>query len=182
MIIYKDVCTGDELFSDAYKIAVKDEDFLITVVAKMTTMKGESVSADLIGGNPSAEGGDDEGVEDAQAKSGLDIVMAQSLEDQSGFFGSKKILQSYLKKFVKNVVAKLTEDEEKAKCDKFKKECTSKLKSFLELFNDSEDTIFCGPKFDPEEAQSCPMIGKWDEDGMGLTFYMIKSALYEEKQ
>lgn len=68
----------------------------------MTTLKGDSVSADLIGGNPSQEeGGGEDGVDDPQAKTGLDLVMAQQLEDQSAYFGSKKVLQSYLKNFAK---------------------------------------------------------------------------------
>jgi len=55
----------------------------------------------LIGGNPSAEDGGGDDVDDPSAKSGLDLVMAQSLEDQSGFFATKKGLQSYLKSFAK---------------------------------------------------------------------------------
>lgn len=68
----------------------------------MITTKGETVSADLIGGNPSAEdGGDDEGLDDPEAKTGLDVAFAHELEDQSAFFTTKKVLQSYLKTYVK---------------------------------------------------------------------------------
>ena len=70
----------------------------------MITTKGDCVSADLIGGNPSAEDGGGDDVDDPSAKSGLDLVMAQSLEDQSGFFATKKGLQSYLKSFAKKWV------------------------------------------------------------------------------
>lgn len=79
MIIYKDVCIGDELFSDAYKISSEDDDFLVTMKAKMTTVKGDCVSADLMGGNPSVEDGGDERVDDPSARTGLDLVLGQSL-------------------------------------------------------------------------------------------------------
>lgn len=69
---------------------------------QVITSKGDTVSADLIGGNPSAEdGGDDEGLDDPQAKTGLDVAFAHQLEDQSAFFSTKKVFQSYLKSYVK---------------------------------------------------------------------------------
>ena len=45
----------------------------------------------------------------------------------------------------------------------------------------SFNILISGPKFDPGDAKSCPMIGKWSADGMSIKFLMIKSALLEEK-
>lgn len=40
---------------------------------------------------------------------------------------------------------------------------------------------FTGENFDPEDAKSSPLIGVWNPDGMGMTLYMIKLGLEEEK-
>jgi hypothetical protein len=182
MIIYKDVCTNDELFSDAYSMSFKGEDkFIVVVQAKMVTKKADSVSADLIGGNPSQEE-QEECTDDPSSVSGLDLCMAQGLCDQSDYFCSKKVFQSYMKKFVKNVAQKFIADGETERNEKFMKECKEKFKYFLDLYDPDEDTIYTGGQFDPEDAMSCPMIGKWSEDGMSVNFLLLNIALNEEKQ
>jgi len=57
MIIYKDIITGDEMFSDAYDMKLVD-DVAYEVDCKMITIKkGADVD---IGANASAEGGEEE--------------------------------------------------------------------------------------------------------------------------
>merc|ERR1712020_115508 len=95
MKIYKDVFSGDELFSDTYPIKVTD-DVLYEVTGKhITRSQGE---IQLEGSNASAEGADgDEGTESSS---------------ESGF-GSKKDYMVYLKDYMKKVV-KYLEDNDRA--------------------------------------------------------------------
>lgn len=180
MIIYRDLLTNDEVLCDAYRLGSEDEDFLITCQGKMTSVKvGGGISADLIGGNPSQEEGAEEEVGDmSETKSGIDIVMAQNLEDRSDYFISKKVLQGYLKKWAKNIADGLKEEKEKCEC--FKKNCATKLKAFTDKWT-SDVTVYTGANFDPEECKASVLIGVWNEDGMGMTLYAIRDGLIEEK-
>lgn len=178
MIIFRDRVTGEEVLCDAYKMGSEDEDFVITCKGKQVTQKLSSgINDSLIGGNPSQEQEAEAAADDA-VQSGIDFVMAQKLVDQSGFFTSKKLVQSYLKKWVKNVAETLKDDENC--CTKFKKECGTKLKAFLDKW-DEDCTVYTGQKFDPEECKSSIFIAKWDDDGMGITAYAVKAGLIEEK-
>lgn len=189
MIVFRDLITGDELFSDAYpmkhfKLDCEDDDccddekFVLCCEAKMEkVMVGGGISADLIGGNPSQEEQCDDLDDSAQCKQDLNLVSNFGIKDQSDFFTSKKVLTNYMKKWIKKVPGKI---EDKDKQDRFKKDCATKLKSFLDLWK-SDASVFAGENFDPEVADSSPMIGVWSEDGMGVTMYVIKDSLIEEK-
>ena len=113
MLIYKDVFTGDELFSDTYKIVLKDE-VLYEVYGKYKTRKhGEVV---LPGANASAEEAD-EGTEDA-AESGIDIVLNHRLVETG--FPDKKAFTDYLKSYMKKVIKYLEENNKSSEIDGFK--------------------------------------------------------------
>lgn len=181
MIIYKDIVNGDELFSDIFKLATEDEDFIICVHAKMETRKiGGGISAEAIGANPSTEEGGEEGVEDAeQMESKLDVQFNHNVTEQSEFFPNKKAIQAYLKKYVKRAADKLQEINE-AKCEKFKKACGTKLKGFLDKWSDAS-SVYSGERFDLSEADCGIMIGVWSEDGMSVTLYGLRDCMEEEK-
>jgi len=190
MIVFRDLVTGDELFSDAYPVKnfkmdcesddCDDETFVVSCEAKMEkVMVGGGISADLIGGNPSQEEQCDDLDDSAQCKQDLNLVNNFGIKDQSDFFTSKKALASYVKKWIKNVPAKI-EDENKR--EKFKKDCGKKLKAFIDLWQSESDvSIYTGESFDPGEAASTPMIGVWSADGMSVTMYVIKESIIEEK-
>merc|ERR1712227_423087 len=115
MKIYKDVFSGDELFSDTYPIKVVD-DVLYEVTGKhITRSQGE---IQLEGSNASAEGGDDEGTE-STSESGVDIILNHRLNETG--FGSKK---DYMKKVVKHL-----EDNDRAgEVDTFKTKINGVMK------------------------------------------------------
>merc|ERR1712018_285565 len=100
MKIYKDVFSGDELFSDTYKMSLV-KDCLYEVVGKYETRKGDEVV--LEGSNASAEEAD-EGTEEGSV-SGVDVVMNHQLVETG--FGSKKDFTVYLKEYMKKVVKDL---------------------------------------------------------------------------
>lgn len=94
MIIFKDIITGDELFTDSNKLNLVDDCLYEVSCSHVTRKHGEIV---LPGANPSAEEGDDF-VEDANVESGLDLVLNQKLQvtsfDKAGY---KTYLKSYTK-------------------------------------------------------------------------------------
>jgi len=83
MKIFKDVFSGDELFSDTYKVKLVD-DCLYEVLGKHETRTEGEIQLD--GSNASAEEMD-EGTDSASV-SGVDIVLNHRLQETG--FGSKK--------------------------------------------------------------------------------------------
>lgn len=95
MRIYKDIFTGDEMFSDSFKIKLID-DVLYEVTGKLIQRTQGDVQLD--GANPSAEEAD-EGT-DAAVESGIDVVLNHRL-CESYAFGDKKSFTLYLKDYMK---------------------------------------------------------------------------------
>ena len=86
--------TGDEMFSDTYKIKLVDE-VMYEVTGNLIQRKIGDVQLD--GANPSAEEAD-EGTDEAQ-ESGVDIVLNHRLVETG--FGDKKQFTAYLKDYMK---------------------------------------------------------------------------------
>jgi len=106
MKVFKDRITGDELFSDIYDIKIVD-DIVYEVSGKLTT---EKLGVDCnTGGNPSAEGGDEDGGADEASKSGVDIILANRLEQAPAF--TKATYKAYIKGFMKSIKNILVEEE-----------------------------------------------------------------------
>lgn len=182
MIVFKDLLTGDEMLTDAYKLGSEADDFLLTCCGKMCQQKlGAGISADLIGGNPSQEDDQcDDQCDDEQVQSGLDVVMQNRLKDISELFGCKKDFDKYLRKWAKNVAQS---DELKGcpdKLSKFKTGCQKSLANFRDMWTD-DVTVYAGEKFDPEDCKSSVMIAKWNDDGLGVVMYGIRLGFEEEK-
>merc|ERR1719483_307304 len=98
MKIYKDVFSGDELFSDTYPMKLVDN-CMYEVYGKHITRKlGESIQ--LEGSNASAEEAD-EGTEEA-SESGVDLVLNHRLVETG--FNKKADYMPYLKDYMKKVV------------------------------------------------------------------------------
>lgn len=95
MRIYKDIFTGDEMFSDSFKMKLID-DVLYEVTGKLISRSQGDVQLD--GANPSAEEAD-EGT-DAATETGIDVVLNHRLAE-SYAFGDKKSFTLYLKDYMK---------------------------------------------------------------------------------
>ncbi|XP_036358883.1 translationally-controlled tumor protein homolog isoform X2 [Octopus sinensis] len=126
MLIYNDLLTGDELFSDAFPI--KDVlDVALEVEGKYVT--GQSQSYD-IGANPSAEEAA-ESYDDTSA-GGLDIVLSHRLKE---IYIDKAYLKDYLKDYSKKILELLkAKDTEKA--DHFKSNAPAVVKRILGRFKE----------------------------------------------
>ncbi|XP_042435957.1 translationally-controlled tumor protein homolog isoform X2 [Zingiber officinale] len=121
--LYQDLLTGDELLSDSFPYKEIQNGMLWEVEGKWV-VKGV-VDVD-IGANPSAEQGEDEGVDDNDVRV-VDIVDTFRLQEQPSI--DKKTFPTRLMTFIKRYIKLLTPKLDKAKQELFKKhiEATSKF-------------------------------------------------------
>lgn len=139
MIIYKDIFTGDEMFTDTFRSTLID-DVLYRVEGKHVVRKHGDIQ--LAGSNPSAEE-ENEGT-DENAESGVDIVLNMRLQECYAF-GDKKSFMGYLKDYMKKIVAKL-EESKPTEVDVFKTNINKAMKDLLSRFKDLQ--FFTGESMD----------------------------------
>jgi len=166
MIIYKDAFSEDELFSDAQPIELLNG-IVYKVKGKMRT-DTFAINDAAIGGNASAEGGD-EGV-DVTSKQDIDIVMNSRLIE---YAMNKKDYSTYIKDYMKAVKAKLEKDNSPDK-DLFMKNVQDFLKEVLANFK--EYKLYCGETMKPEGMLA---LLKWEEETPYM--YFFKHGLDAEK-
>jgi len=144
MKIFKDVFSGDELFSDTYEIK-EQHGVLYQVIGKYETRKeGEVV---LAGSNASAEGADaDEGCDDADAVSGVNVILDNRLTNTG--FGTKKDFTDWCKIFMKKVVKYLEDNNRAGEVAEFKAGATTVVKELLGKFKDLD--FYTGESMDPD--------------------------------
>ncbi|KAJ3055177.1 Translationally-controlled tumor protein [Quaeritorhiza haematococci] len=132
MLLFRDVITGDEVVSDAYKM-IEVNDIAYEVDCKMITIKkGADVD---IGANPSAEGGeDDDGVLGEDMETVNNVVYSFRLQSTSF---DKKSYMTYIKGYMKAVKAYLQENKPD-RVGAFEKAATPFIKKILENFKDYE--------------------------------------------
>merc|ERR1712002_1249508 len=130
MLVFKDIITGDEMFTDSYKY-VEENDAFYKVIAKNITVKSDDIQ--LEGSNPSAEeNADDFGGGDVT--SGVDVCLHMRLAETS--FGVKKEFIVYLKDYLKTLKEKLTAEgktEAVEKLPNIQKPIAEILKNFKDL-------------------------------------------------
>merc|ERR1712123_551561 len=171
MKIYKDVFTGDELFSDTYPMKLVDN-CMYEVYGKHITRKADDIQ--LAGFNAPAEEAD-EGT-DGSSESGVDLVLNHRLVETG--FGSKKDYTVYLKDYMKKVVKYLEDNNRTAEVDEFKKNINGVMKELLGKFKDLQ--FFTGESM---EADAMILIMDYrDYEGEERPVIMaFKHGLDEEK-
>jgi len=171
MRIYKDIFTGDEIFSDTYKIKLID-DVLYEVTGKLVQRKEGDIQ--LAGSNPSAEEAD-EGTEEGVV-SGVDIVLNHRLVECYAF-GDKKGYLAYLKDYMKKLTEKLQETAPD-QVDVFKTNINKVMKDLLGRFKDLQ--FFTGESMDIDGIVA--MMEYRDIDGVSTPVLIVfKHGLEEEK-
>lgn len=179
MLIFNDLTSGKEMFSDAYKMGTFGENgCILTWVGKMETRSADSIQID--GANPSAEE-QEEALEDGGVSSGIDICLNHDLKDVSEFFSKKKDLQSYLKKWAKSTAKKLEDDEEGKKA--FMNGCKEAIQTFANMYDPDNCSVYSVSDFENHfgEGNVGVAIGVWSDDGKEVIFHAIKAGLVEEK-
>ncbi|XP_066246849.1 translationally-controlled tumor protein homolog [Euwallacea similis] len=168
MRIYKDKLTGDEMFSDSYKIKLLNE-VVYEVYGKYVTRKNGEIQLD--GANPSAEEAD-EGTDDND-ESGVDIVLNHRLKESLAF-PDKKSYTLYLKDYMKKLIPKLEKDE----VDVFKNNVNTVMKDILSRFKDLQ--FFTGESMEIEGLVG--LLEFREIDGASVPVMMFfKHGLDEEK-
>ncbi|RXW24693.1 hypothetical protein EST38_g1150 [Candolleomyces aberdarensis] len=167
MLLYSDVLTGDELFSDAFPTKLVD-DIVYEVDCALIIIKS---GADIdIGGNPSAEE-QAEALEDG-AETKNNVVHSFRLQS-TGF--DKKSYLTYLKGYMKAVKEKLTEtnpDEVAA----FEKGAQAFAKKIVANFKDYE--FYIGESMNPEGMVA---LLNYREDGTTPFFTFWKHGVKQIK-
>uniref|UniRef100_A0A5F9CGA7 Translationally-controlled tumor protein n=1 Tax=Oryctolagus cuniculus TaxID=9986 RepID=A0A5F9CGA7_RABIT len=105
MIIYRDLISHDEMFSDIYKIREIAGGLCLEVEGKMVSRTEGNIDDSLIGGNASAEGPEGEGTQ-STVITGVDIVMNHHLQETSF---TKEAYKKYIKDYMKSIKGKLEE-------------------------------------------------------------------------
>merc|ERR1712076_146984 len=173
MKIYKDVFSGDELFSDTYPMKLVD-DCVYEVYGKHISRTEGDIQ--LAGSNASAEGADADEGGDSSTVSGVDLVLNHRLTETG--FGSKKDYMVYLKDYMKKVVKYLEENDRTSEVDTFKKNINGVMKDLLGKFKDLQ--FYQGESMNP--AAMIALIDYREIDGEERPVIMFfKHGLEEEK-
>jgi len=171
MRIYKDLFTGDEMFSDTYKMKLID-DVLYEVYGRLVTRKAGDV--EIAGFNPSAEEAD-EGTDEA-VESGVDVVLNHRLQETFAF-GDKKSYTLYLKDYMKKLVAKL-EEKSPDQVDVFKTNMNKVMKDILGRFKELQ--FFTGISMDIDGIVGLMEYREIDGNSVPVLMF-FKHGLEEEK-
>ncbi|XP_062313053.1 translationally-controlled tumor protein homolog isoform X1 [Osmerus eperlanus] len=169
MIIYKDIISGDEMFSDIYKITESQNGILYEVEGKMIS-RTEGIDDSLLGANASAEVQDD-GCESSTV-SGVDIILNHKLQETPF---DKNSYKAYIKEYMKAIKSKLDEtNPERVK--PFMTGAQEEVKNIMGNIKNYQ--FFTGESMNPDG-----MIGLLDYREDGTTPYMIffKDGLDIEK-
>ncbi|KAJ6515849.1 translationally controlled tumor protein [Mycena sanguinolenta] len=166
MLLYEDIITGDEMFSDAFPVKIVD-DIVYEVDCAMIVVKEGDVD---IGANPSAEE-QEESLEEG-AKQVNNVV--HSFRLQSTAFDKKSFL-TYLKGYMKAVKTKLGETNPD-RVDAFEKGAQNFAKKLVGNFKDYE--FYTGETMNPDGMIA---LLNYREDGVTPYFTFWKDGLKEIK-
>ncbi|XP_065188076.1 translationally-controlled tumor protein homolog [Sycon ciliatum] len=171
MKIFRDVISGDELFSDTFPMKLVDD--LYYEVEGKTVTESSELDDSLFGGNASAEGADEgAGADGTVASTGINVVMSHRLSET---VFTKKSYQLHIKEYMKAIKAHLA-TETPARVDTFVKGMPAVIKKFLGQFDNFQ--FFNGESMNPD---GMAILMNYREDGITPFFVFFKDGLVEEK-
>ncbi|XP_056672378.1 translationally-controlled tumor protein-like [Monodelphis domestica] len=107
MIIYPDLLSHEEVFSDSYKFLEIENRLCLEVEGKMVRKAEGAIDDSLIGGNASAEGPEGEET-DATKMTGVGIVINHHLQETSF---TKESYKKYIKDYMKSSKGRLKDQK-----------------------------------------------------------------------
>merc|ERR1711931_552676 len=116
MRLYKDLFTGKDLCTDAFKMELVDDCYY--AVTGRFGVEDNTLSDEMIGGNKSAEGVDDDGDDGEYKKVVPNVIISNKLEERyNSELLSKdfKMLVADMKPYMKKLLAKVGEADEERK-------------------------------------------------------------------
>ncbi|EDW61328.1 translationally-controlled tumor protein homolog [Drosophila novamexicana] len=171
MKVYKDIFTGDEMFTDTYKMNLVD-DVIYEVYGKLVSRNQDNIV--LAGANPSAEEAD-EGTESA-VESGVDVILNHRLQESFGF-ADKKSFTLYLKEYMKKVLEHLQENAPN-EVDVLKTNMNKAMKDILGRFKELQ--FFTGESMDVDGMVAMCEYRELNGESVPV-FMFFKHGLQEEK-
>ncbi|KAL5527379.1 hypothetical protein ACEPAG_6170 [Sanghuangporus baumii] len=168
MLLYEDIITNDEMFSDAFPVKLIDDIVYEVDCAMIVVKPGADVD---IGANPSAEE-----QEDAMQEEGAQTVnnVAHSFRLQPTSFDKKSYL-TCLKGYMKAVKAKLQESHPE-RVEVFEKGASEYAKKIIANFKDYE--FYTGESMNPDGMVA---LLNYREDGTTPYFTFWKDGVKEIK-
>jgi len=167
MLLYSDILSGDEMFSDAFPVKTIDDIVYEVDCSMITVKKGEDVD---IGANPSAED-QEEALEDGAIQ--VNNVV-HSFRLQATQFDKKSFLL-YLKGYMKTVKESLkTTNPDRIQA--FEKDAAAFAKKIVANFKDFE--FYTGESMNPDGMIA---LLNYREDGITPYFTFWKDGLKETK-
>ncbi|XP_065056527.1 translationally-controlled tumor protein homolog [Rhopilema esculentum] len=171
MIIFKDLFSEDELFTDTFKYKLVD-DIYYHIEGKFI-QQSETGDYD-IGANPSAEEAD-EGTE-ASVTTGIDVALANRLIEMST---TKAQYKKDIKVYVKKLLAKVAETDSK-RADFLKNNLPKVITEWIKEYDNM--TAFKGESMSVDGTY---VLCKYPEGdcniGCKIDVYVLKDGLVEEK-
>jgi len=170
MRIWKDVFTGDEMFSDAYPMKEVDDcvwEVEAKYIVEQTGDFGISANAD-----EDAAEGTAAGIADTTAKKVINVVAAHGLIETQF---DKKSYMTYIKAYMGRV-KKFLEENNASRVAGFQTAAQNFVKKILARFDDFK--FFTSSSMDPEAM--VPLM-YYREDGITPVFYFFKDGLKMEK-
>jgi len=178
MKIFRDKISGDELFSDTYKINDFNEIFY-QVEGAWETRK-DTLDESKFGFNASAEEAGEDNEEGSE--SGINVVINHKLQPTC-YSNKKNYISSTLKPYLKKIKQMLVDDGKPDEAAQFEKEAAKIGKDFI-IANYDEFEFFCGESMDTD---AMVVLVDWrDVEKSGKTvnapfLYFFKQGLIEEK-
>ena len=169
MLIFKDIITGDEMFTDAYPHKLLG-DVIYEIEGQSLSEKG-GIDDGLIGGNASADGGA-EAMQD-NVVTGMDLIVGCKLQEVPM---SKADFKVYIKGYMGKIVEHLNKTAPE-RVPAFKQAANTFFKKLMETFK--EWRFYFGPSYNPEGG-----VGFLNYRDDEVTPYMVffKDGFISEKQ
>ncbi len=172
MKIFQDVFTNDEVMSDIFPFTLDYDDVIMKVASKYKT-KDSCGNVDIGCGN--AFGGEEEGGDGEEpAEKVIDVAFNAGLVETPF---SKSDFMTFIKNYLKNMVAYLKENGKENRVADFQKGAQNFVKSVVPKFDDF--TFYLGTS---ESMDGALVLSFWEnEEAAGPMFYFFKDGLKEIK-
>ncbi|XP_053455191.1 translationally-controlled tumor protein-like [Nycticebus coucang] len=168
MIIYRDLISHDEMFSNIYKIREILDSLCLKVEGKMVSRTEGNIDDSLIGGNASAEGPEGE----SAVITGVDIVMNHHLQETSF---TKEAYKKYIKDYMKSIKGRL-EEQRPERVKPFMTGAAEQIKHVLANFKNYQ--FFISENINPDGMVA---LLDYHEDGVTPDMIFFKDGLEMEK-
>ncbi|XP_006880581.1 PREDICTED: translationally-controlled tumor protein-like [Elephantulus edwardii] len=170
-MIYQDLISHDEMFSDIYKIREIAGGLCLEVEGKMVSRTEGNTDDSLIGGNASAEGTDCEGTE-STVITGIGIIMNHHLQETSF---TKEAYKKYIKDYMKSLKGKL-EEQKPERVKPVMTGAAEQIKHILANFKNYQ--FFIGQNMNTDDMVA---LLDYREDGVTPSMIFFKDGLEMEK-